>query len=548
MKNILLSIILFLFFVGCTDGTDKIQKVDICIYGGTASGVIAAYSAKKMGKTVLLIEPTNHIGGLTTGGLGQTDIGNKQAITGLSRLFYKRVGEHYNKPEQWTFPPSVASKVMKRYIDDAGLDILLKHRLLSVNKTGAKIESIILENSDTPSEETNVIIKAKQFIDCSYEADLMAKSGVSYTVGRESNTMYNETWNGVQLPEYRKLSGYHQFPDNVDPYITPGDPTSGLLWGISPDELNENGTKDNLVQAYNFRICLTNNPDNMIPITKPDNYDPSRYELLIRLFEAQKNDREINQYFIWSLMPDDKTDINNRGAFSTDMIGANHNYPEADYDERKRIVKEHEDYTKGLLYFYLVDPRVPKELKDFVANWGYPKDEYIDNNHWSPQLYIRESRRLVGSYVMTEANCVGKEVVNDAIGLAAYTMDSHNCQRVVVKSSEKAFVKNEGNVEVGGFPPYPISYKSLLPKIEECENLLVPVCLSASHIAFGSIRMEPVFMVLGQSAGVAASLAIDNKTKLHELEVSEIQDVLINNPYLDGTSAEAANTPIDTEK
>ena len=514
---------------GCSS-SKNVRKVDVCVYGGTASGVIAAYSTKMMGKSVVLIEPGKQLGGLTTGGLGATDIGNKNAITGLSRDFYRRIGKHYGIPEGWTFAPSVALKVIHQYVDEAQLEVIYQKRIVSASKKGTRISYITLEDSQSPNTEPQIRVKAKQYIDCSYEGDLMARAGVSYTIGRESNDRYNENWNGVYLAEYRKeKSGYHQFPDGIDPYKTPGDPNSGLLYGISPEPLQPNGTGDHLVQAYNFRICLTNDPENMIPVTKPENYDPQRYELLARLFEAQPEDWEISQYFIWSRMPGNKTDINNRGAFSTDMINANHNYAEAGYDERKQIIKEHEDYTKGLLYFYITDPRVPKHLQDFISQWGYPKDEYIDNNHWTPQLYIRESRRMVGSYVMTEANCTGKEVVTDGVGMAAYTMDSHNCQRIVIHKDGKAMVKNEGNVEIGGFSPYPVSYRSLLPKENECTNLIVPVCLSASHIAFGSIRMEPVFMVLGQSAGVAACLAIDNNTGVHNVDVALLNEILKSN-------------------
>ena len=506
------------------------REVDICIYGGTASGVIAAYSAKKMGKNVVLIEPGKRLGGLTTGGLGRTDIGNKDAITGLSRDFYRRVGKHYGIPEGWTFEPSVASKIIQQYVNEVQVDVMYQKRIVSATKKGTTISYITLEDASSPDTKPKMRVKAKQFIDCSYEGDLMARAGVTYTVGRESNQQYGETWNGVYLAEYRnESSGYHQFPDGIDPYQVPGDPESGLLWGISPESLQPNGTGDDKVQAYNFRICLTNEPDNMIPITMPDNYDPQHYELLARLFEAQPEEWDIGQYFLWKIMPGNKTDINNRGAFSTDMIDANHNYAEADYAERERIFKEHEDYTKGLLYFYITDPRTPKHLQDFVAQWGFPKDEYPDNNHWTPQLYIREARRMVGAYVMTEANCVGREVVTDGVGMAAYKMDSHNCQRIVIHKDGKAMVKNEGNVEIGGFGPYPVSYRALLPKENECTNLLVPVCLSASHIAFGSIRMEPVFMVLGQSAALAACLAIDSKTGVHAVDVKILKEMLKNN-------------------
>ena len=369
------------------------------------------------------------------------------------------------------------------------------------------------------------------FIDCTYEGDLMAKAGVSYTIGREDNKLYNETYNGVQL-----MKG-HQFPDGIDPYKIPGDSTSGLLWGIAPTTLSPEGTGDKLVQAYNYRICLTNNPTNKIEITKPDNYDPAKYELLLRLFDAQPEKRKLNHYFIWSRMPNKKTDINNRGGFSTDMIGMNHNYPEASYKEREKIIKTHKDYTQGLLYFYKTDPRVPKELKDEIQEWGYPKDEYTENHHWSPQLYIRESRRMIGDYVMTQAHCEGHEIVDDGIGMAAYTMDSHNCQRIVIKKDGKHFVKNEGNVEIGGGLPYPISYRSIIPKENECKNLLVPVFLSASHIAYGSIRMEPVFMVLAQSAAIAATEAIHTGS-VQSVNVKKVQAILHEDPLLDGSFSE----------
>jgi hypothetical protein len=298
---------------------------------------------------------------------------------------------------------------------------------------------------------------------------------------------------------------------------------SGLLSGISDNKLTAVGKGDKLVQAYNFRICLTDSVENMIPITKPEGYDPKKYELLVRLFEAQPNDRKIGNYFIWSRMPNRKTDVNNRGGFSTDMIGANHNWPEASFEERKKIFEEHLSYTKGLLYFYVSDRRVPAALRDFVSKWGYPKDEYVDNNHFTPQLYIREGRRMVGEYIMTEHNCRGNEVVADPIGMAAYTMDSHNTQRIVVDG----MVKNEGNVEVGKFPPYPISYRAIVPKAKECTNLLVPVSLSASHIAFGSIRMEPVFMILGQSAAIAAVHAIDKKTTVQDVNYEALRAELL---------------------
>ncbi|MDQ1085474.1 FAD-dependent oxidoreductase [Siphonobacter sp. SORGH_AS_1065] len=520
--------IITLFFLLSSSLLYAQKQVDICIYGGTSGGVMAAVAAKRLGKSVLLIEPGQHLGGMTSGGLGLTDIGNKYAITGLSLHFYRRLGQHYGPFEQWIFEPHVAEDLYKTYVKEDKVDVVYGYRIQSAKKNKTTLEEITLE---TASGGQTQRIRAKMFMDCSYEGDLMAKAGVSYRVGREANADYKETYNGVQL-----LDG-HQFPDGIDPYKEPGKPESGLLWGISPEKLAARGEGDRKVQAYNYRICLTKNPNNRVAITKPDDYDPSRYELVLRLMQ-KKPWRTLNDGFIWSNMPNEKTDINNRNGFSTDMIGMNYEYPEASYEKRAEIIRQHENYTKGLLYFIGNDPRVSASIREQMQQWGYPKDEYTDNNHWSPQLYIREARRMVGDYVMTQANCEGKETVTDGVGLAAYTMDSHNCQRIVIEKDGKQMVKNEGNVEVGGFAPYPISYRSLIPKASECTNLLVPVCMSATHIAYGSIRMEPVFMVLGQSAAVAASMAIDRKTSVQAIDGRNIQKLLLKDPLLNGSAAD----------
>ncbi len=503
-------------------------EYDVCVYGGTSAGVIAAYAVAKQGKKVLLVEPGQRLGGMSSGGLGQTDIGNKQVVKGLALDFYRRVGAHYGRLESWIFEPSVAENIFKDYIARGNVEVLYNHRLVGVQKQGATIKSIFLENvKGEPLAE----IFAKQFIDCTYEGDLMARAGVTYVVGREDNKVYGEDHNGVQMQHL------HQFVDNVDPYVEKGNPASGLLWGISDAALAPTGSGDNMVQAYNYRICLTSDKDNMLPIEKPANYDPARYELLLRIIEAQKN-YNLNGYFIISPMPNNKTDINNRGAFSTDMIGMNHDYPEASYERRAEIIQAHKDYTLGLLWFMGNDERVPKQLRDQMLALGLPKDEYVEYGHWTPQLYIREARRMVGEYVATQANCDNIAKVDDGVGMAAYTMDSHNCQRVVIVKDGKAMVKNEGNVEISGGLPYDVSYRCLTPKREECDNLLVPVCLSASHIAYGSIRMEPVFMLLGQSAAKAACLAIDGGVKVQEVDVKEIQRMYEEDPLLDGTPAD----------
>lgn len=502
-------------------------EYDICVYGGTSAGVIAAESARRLGKTVILIEPGQRLGGLSSGGLGATDIGNKQAVTGLSKDFYRRLGAHYGSLERWIFEPLAAEAIFESYVE--GIEVLRGYRITGADMQDGSIDKISFESSDGSGPQRDVT--ARMFIDCTYEGDLMAMAGVSCTMGREDNSLYGETWNGVHIRHT------HQFPDGVDPYKIPGDPSSGLLWGISDGTDLPVGTGDTSVQAYNYRICLTDVPENMIPISRPDDYDPSRYELLLRLFDAQPDKRGLNHYFSWTLMPGRKTDINNNGAFSTDMIGMNHNYPEASYAEREAIIEAHKVYTQGLLWFVGHDERVPQELRDQILKWGYPKDEFVKTGHWTPQLYIREARRMVSDYVMTQADCENRTEVEDGVGMAAYTMDSHNCRRIVIEKDGVKMVKNEGDVQIGGGLPYPVSYRSIIPAQGECRNLLVPVCLSASHIAFGSIRMEPVFMVLGQSAAIAASMAMASGD-VHQVDVKELQKLLVEDPLLDGTPTE----------
>ena len=517
-----------IFAVLLLAGCSRSRTYDVCVYGSTSAGVVAAYSAAQCGKSVVLIEPTEHVGGMTTGGLGFTDIGNKQVIKGVAKEFYRKVGRHYGRLEQWIFEPSVADSIMRSYLQHENITVLTGRRIVSADKAGTRITSIVVETSAEP--HSTMTVGADYFIDCSYEGDLMARAGVSYVVGRESNDTYGETYNGVEL-----MTG-HQFPDGIDPYRVEGDPSSGLLWGISDAEVAPDGTGDEMVQAYNYRICLTSDPDNMIPITRPEGYDSTRYELLLRLIEAQPDKRMLNDYFIWSRMPNDKTDINNRGGFSTDMIGMNHSYPEASYDERDSIIAAHTLYTKGLLWFLGNDQRVPDIMRKRMRMWGYPKDEYTAFGHWTPQLYIREARRMVGEYVATQDDCEGRAVVNDGVAMAAYQMDSHNCQRIVITENGRDMVKNEGNVEIGGGLPYPISYRSITPKRSECTNLLVPVCLSASHIAYGSIRMEPVFMVLGQVAAVAVAEAMSNgDCDVQQVDSRRICAAIDADPYLDGS-------------
>ena len=514
-----------LFFLSILAVSCGAPQYDVCIYGGSSAAVTAAYSAAQMGKDVIVVSPDNRIGGLTTGGLGFTDIGNKQVVFGVAQQFYRKLGERYGRLESWIFEPSAALEIMESYLDHPNIKVVKGYRLTDVRTLGKKIRYITASNSDGDL----IKVSAPYFIDATYEGDLMALSGVEYTVGREANEQYGETYNGVELMDK------HQFPDGIDPYKEEGNSQSGLLWGISDASLAADGSGDALMQAYNYRICLTDSLENMLPIEKPENYHPEHYELLVRLMEAQPNKRRLNDYFIWSHMPGRKTDVNNRGGFSTDMIGANHNYPEASYEERDAIIQAHKDYTLGLLYFVGHDERVPAGIREEMLRWGLPKDEYVETGHWTPQLYIRECRRMIGEYVATQKDCEQKTEVEDWVGMAAYTMDSHNCQRIVVEKNGVPMVKNEGNVEVKVGGPFPISYRSITPKREECTNLLVPIALSASHIAYGSIRMEPVFMVLGQACGVAAALA---DGKIQEVDAAQIRSIMQINPYMDGSQAD----------
>lgn len=521
---------LFIFAITLASLCSCAQKeYDLCVYGGTASGVVAAYSAATQGLDVIVIEPTCRVGGMVTGGLGLTDIGNKQVVKGVALQFFRKLGVRYGTLESWVFEPSAAKEIIDGYLDHPRIKVVTGYHFCDAVTRGTDIRSIRVAGGENSLD--TLVFNAKWFIDASYEGDLMAGAGVSYRTGREDNSEYGETWNGVQL-----MTG-HQFPDGVDPYVVPGHPETGLLWGISEQNLLPDGTGDKLIQSYNYRICLTDSLANMIPIAEPENYDPSRYELLLRLYDAQKNKRKLDNYFIWSRMPGRKTDINNRGGFSTDMIGMNYGYVEGTWEQRQEIIKAHRDYTLGLLYFTANDPRVPEELRQEAARWGLPKDEYVECGNWSPQLYLRECRRMVGEYVATQADCDNKVVAPDGIAMAAYTMDSHNCQRVVIEKDGKKMVKNEGNVEIHGGLPYPISYRSITPKREECTNLLVPVCCSASHIAYGSIRMEPVFMCMGQAAGLAVALAQKHGLRtVQDVRPEDINRIVATDPYLDGTT------------
>ena len=558
MRLLLTNIILAFFIV--TSFAQKTKSYDLVVYGGTSAGIASAIQSSRMGKSVVLVEPGKRLGGLTTGGLGQTDIGNKHVVGGISREFYQNIGKYYQIPENWkwqersdyvdegqtrtekdedamwTFEPSAALKVYHQMLSHEKVDIVYGERLnreSGVIKEGGKIISIEMENGTR--------YFGKMFIDVTYEGDLMAAAKVSYSVGRESNNEYGETLNGIQANRINRTLKWtlsrnahnHNFIDAVDPYVVKGDPSSGLLpYIVEGGKPGIDGQGDKGIQAYCFRMTLTDHPENRIPFKKPDNYKEINYELLFRNYEAATGPiEEMYTYgdklvpWINSPMPNRKTDTNNQKGFSTDFIGQNYDYPEASYEEREKIVQAHRNYQQGLMWTLAYHPRIPQKVRDAVSKWGTCKDEYEKgSNGWQEQLYIREARRMKSAYVMTQKNCERIEVVEDPVGMGAYGMDSHHVKRYV---DANGFVQNEGNVEAHVPNPYPISYRSIVPKKDECENLVVPVCLSATHIAFGSIRMEPVFMVLGQSAATAACQAIDQRKAVQDIDYSLLKERLL---------------------
>jgi hypothetical protein len=541
LKTVLLNLSLLFVFMACGPATEQQETTDVIVYGGTSGAVTAAIQAKKMGKSVIMVSPDKHLGGLTSGGLGWTDTGKKEVIGGLSREFYQRVYEKYtedgawkweaqsdfgNKGQgtpaidgefrtMWIFEPHVAEEVYDEWVEELGIEVLRDEWL--DRESGVTVENGKITAIRTLSGKE---FKGKMFVDATYEGDLMAAAGVSYHVGREGTSVYGEDWNGVQTGVFHHKHHFKAVDQPIDPYIIPGDPSSGLLPKISGEDPGVKGEGDNKVQAYCFRTCMSINPDNQVPFPRPDNYDSTQYELLGRIFDAGWT-----QWFgKFDMIPNKKTDTNNHGPFSSDNIGMNYDYPEASYERRREIIKEHEDYQKGLLYYVANDPRVPKETQDEFKKWGLAKDEFTDNGNWPHQIYVREARRMVGKYVMTENELLQKRPTPESVGMGSYTIDSHNIQRYV---DENGHVQNEGDVGVPLPQPYEISYGSLVPKADEIQNLVVPVAVSASHIAFGSIRMEPVFMILGQSAATAAVMALEEGISVQDLPYSSLRTKLL---------------------
>ena len=520
-------------------GEDGGIHADVIVYGDASGGVTAAVQTARMGKSVILVSQYGHLGGLTSSGLGWTDIGNDAILGGLSREFYHELYKHYQKPEAWThedrenfpnkgqggpalndkkklastFEPKVAQAVFDKMIRDAKVKVI-KGRLdlkKGVIKEGKRITAIRLEDGR--------VLHGKMFIDASYEGDLLPGAGVSFVVGREANTKFNEKGNGITGP----LHG-NQLRKGIDPYIKKGDPNSGFLPGVNPDMGGKVGDGDHRLQAYCYRMVLTDVPENRLPITKPKNYNEADYEIMFRLIEVGFK----GAFFKKTLVPNRKTDGNNVGGFSCDFIGGNYgddwNWATLNHDEREKLAAKHRDYQLGMVWTLQHHPRVPEDIRIRTIDWGLAKDEFTDNGNWPYNLYVREARRMRSDFVMTENHCRHTLPVDDPVGMGAYTLDSHNVQRYV----QDEMVRNEGDIQshLRG-KAYGISYRAIIPKVEECENLFVPWALSATHIAFGSIRMEPVFMILGQSSATAACMAIDAKLPVQKVSYDKLRARLL---------------------
>jgi hypothetical protein len=548
MKTLLLALILV-----SSASLASVIESDLCVYGGTSGGVAAAVQGTRMGKSVVIAEPGKHLGGMTSGGLSAVDIGDPRSVGGIAREYFTKLAATVGVTLAWdkafkgdggggpatggayAIEPHRAEQVFTDMAKEAGVKVHFGARLASVKKDGARITELVMENGD--------VFRAKVFIDTSYEGDLMAKAGVSYTLMREGNAKYGETLNGIHYTEkyiprtnHLKPGPHGRVPGGqgvwdrdfpLDPYVVKGDPKSGLLPLINEGEPGKQGDPAPGVQAYCFRLCLTTNPANMIPITPPSDYDAKRYEIVARFIEdclAIGDDMDLRWFSKHDPLPNDKWDFNT-ATFGGNLPGASHAWPEASYTDREKIAKEHENYHRGLLHFLATDSRVPEKVRKDMQRFGLPKDEFTDNGGWPHQIYVREARRMVSDLVMTENHTFGRQPVAKSVGLGSYGTDVHEIRRIV----KDGVVAREGKVATGrdGAPPYAVGYDAIVPKRSECENLFVTFALSSSHVAFASIRMEPVFMCSSQSAAAAAVIAMDAHQAAQDVNYEALKAVLI---------------------
>lgn len=548
MKLIAGSVLSLLFSVAHAQSATDARTTDVVIYGGTPAGLSAAETVTRQGATAIVIEPTSHIGGMITGGIAITDTGTPQFVGGIAAEFFDQTaGENrklypnplhptlifrgkqmpWNVSKAWDLEPKIARRVFEDWARRAGYRLILNGRVTRVNMRGNTISSIQLANGS--------VVSGKQFIDASYEGDLMALAHVSHTYGRESRTEYAESLAGIRDPHF--IRNY-----SAETYGTPGreymhhgqfgadllarDARSKLFWGVEAGPLGEVGSADKRIQAYCYRLIATQRSDLKLAWPKPDHYDPSHYEVLLRYILAHSGISFARLVHL-DAIPNGKFDLNASGPFSIDFIGGNYGYPEATYAERDRMLQAHQDYEKSFLWFLAHDPRVPQSLRDEVNSWGMAADEWTDTNHWPTQIYIRESRRMLGEYVITQSDILKNKRKDDSIGMGSFVLDSHWVRRL---ENPQGFVRVEGHLDESinlADNPYEIPYRSIVPKASECRNLLVPVCLSASHVAICTIRMEPVYMVLGQSSAVAALMAIHSGKPVQKIDIRGLESDLI---------------------
>ena len=526
----------------------EVVEADVCVYGGTSGGVAAAVQAARLGKSVVIAEPGHHLGGMTSGGLSAVDIGDPRSVGGISREYFTKLAATVGIVLAWdkafeskgggpatggayAIEPHKAEEVFTQMAQEAGVKVHFEARLAKVVKNGLRITEFTTEDGTT--------FRAKMFIDTTYEGDLMAKAGVSYTLMREGNAKYGEKYNGIHyVDKFKPRTGHLQPGENgrvtggqgvwdrdfpLDPYVIKGDPKSGLLPLIQEGEPGTPGDPAPGVQAYCFRLCLSTDPANSLPIEPPADYDPKRYEIIVRFIEAclaNGDDMDLRWFSKYDALPNQKWDFNT-ATFGGNLPGASHEWPEASYTRRVQIAKDHENYHRGLLHFLATDPRVPEKVRHDVKRFGLPKDEFADTGGWPHQIYVREARRMVSDLVLTEHHTFGHEIAPKSVSLGSYGTDTHEIRRIV----KDGVVTREGKTAGGrdGFGPYQIGYDAIVPKSSECDNLFVTFALSASHTAFSSIRMEPVFMVTSQSAATAAVMAIDDQVSVQKVDYEKLR-------------------------
>lgn len=505
----------------------EVHSSDVLVYGASPAGIMAAVAAAREKLSVTILEPTHWIGGMTAGGLSSSDTGNPDTIGGLSQEFFTRCGTHYDGKEKYHCEPHVYQQVFAEMLKEAGIKVVTDQRLVGVVKEkAAQIYSIQTQDRHE--------WRAKVFVDATYEGDLMATAGVSNMVGRESREAFDEPLAGVYREKPRGFGSdimttgcpcvgdkgphyVHGVPDIMDPR----GPDGKLMWGIVQSDAVA-GSADKLTQSYNFRLCVTNKPDNLVPWPKPKHYDPKHYDLLLELIRHYPGIRFSRIVHLGKLI-NDKYDLNAQGIFSTDYVGGNFDYPTAGEVMRRYIWQDHVNYDQGLFWFLAHDERVPESLRRETQSWGLCRDEFTDNDNWPYALYVREARRMIGEYVMSQRD-VQKEIVKpDGIAMGSFIIDSHIVQRLV---DAEGHVIDEGAFDAPT-RPYQIPYRSLTPKRKECENLLVPVCCSATHVAYGTLRMEPVYMSMGHASGLAAAMSIREGKPVQDINVADLRKKLL---------------------